>query len=61
MTWMTLTLLALGAVIVCFDAYAIRKVYLSELYEPMQFWAQTLFILLVPLLGALLAIYLWRD
>jgi len=61
MTWVTLALLTLGTAIVCFDAYAIRKAYLSELYEPIQFWAQTLFILLVPLLGALLAIYLCRD
>lgn len=54
-------LLALGIAMLCLDAYAVRKVYSSEIYEKRQFWAQTALILLVPLVGASLAIYLCRD
>lgn len=56
-----LILLAFGAVVLCFDAYAVRRIYLSKLYKPSQLWAQTGLILFVPLFGAYLAIYLCRD
>lgn len=54
-------LLLVGVTILCLDAYAVRKVYLSQIYEKSQFWAQTVLILSVPLLGAFLAIYLCRE
>lgn len=54
-------LLALGTAVFCLDAYAIRKVHVSELYETHQCVAQTALILLVPVLGAFLAIYLCRE
>lgn len=53
--------LASGAATLCLDAYAVRKVYLSGLYEKSQLRAQTALILCLPLLGAFLAIYLCRD
>lgn len=61
---MTLTawiLLVLGIATLCLDAYAIRKVYMSGLYETHQCVAQTALILFVPVLGAALAIYLCRE
>jgi hypothetical protein len=61
---MTLTawiLLALGITTLYLDAYAIRRVYVSEFYETHQRVAQTALILVVPILGAYLAIYLCRE
>ena len=55
------TLLALFALILCLDAYAIRKVLASSFYGPGQLWAQAALILLVPILGAYLALYLCRG
>jgi len=43
------------------DAFAIRKVFISQFYEPAQRWAQTTMILLVPIFGAYLALYLARE
>jgi hypothetical protein len=57
MTFMAWILLALGTATLCLDAYAIRKIYLSKLYEAHQCAAQTALILLVPVLGAFFAIY----
>jgi len=54
-------LLALGTATLCLDAYAIRKIYVSELYEAHQRVAQTALILFVPVLGAFLAIYFCRG
>lgn len=53
--------LVVGTALLYLDVYAVRKVYMSELYEKNQFWAQTALILFVPLLGAFLALYLCRD
>lgn len=61
MTWTVWLLLGVGVATLCLDAYAVRKVYLSEVYEKSQFWAQTALILVVPLLGAFLTIYLCRE
>ena len=61
MTLMAWILLALGIGTLCLDAYAMRKVYVSELYETHQRVAQTALILFVPILGAYLAIYLCRG
>jgi len=57
-TW---TFLALGALLLCLDAYAIRKVLASSLYGPGQLCAQVALILLVPILGAYLALYMCRG
>lgn len=46
---------------VCLDTYAIRKILVSDLYSPGQRWMQIMLILLVPILGASLAIYLCRS
>lgn len=61
MTGTELILLTCGAAVLCIDAYAVRRIHLSKLYEPSQLLAQTVLILLVPLLGAYLAVYLCRD
>lgn len=61
MTATELIMLACGAAVLCFDVYAVRRIHLSKLYEPTQLLAQAVLILLVPLLGAYLAVYLCRD
>lgn len=53
--------LALGIAVLCLAGYAIRKIHVSGLYGPGQLWAQTALILLIPFLGAFLAIHLCRD
>lgn len=53
--------LALAAVTLALDAIAMRKVLASPFYEPAQRWAQAVFILLVPILGAYLTWYLARE
>jgi hypothetical protein len=55
------TLLALAALILCLDAYAMRKVFVSSLYGPGQLCAQVALILLLPILGAYLALYMCRG
>jgi hypothetical protein len=55
------TLLALAALILCLDAYAVRKVLASSLYGPGQLCAQVALILLLPLLGAYLALTMCRG
>ncbi|MRW84766.1 hypothetical protein GJ698_11790 [Pseudoduganella sp. FT26W] len=53
--------IALATVALALDAYAIRKVFTSSFYEPAQRWGQTALILLVPLFGAYLTLYLARE
>jgi hypothetical protein len=55
------TLVAVTAAMVALDAYAIRKVFMSPFYDPGQRWAQAALILLFPLGGACLTLYLCRD
>lgn len=55
------TLLALGVAMLCLDAYAVWKVFASSFYGPAQRWAQTALILLVPIAGAWLALYMCRE
>lgn len=43
------------------DIFVIRKVFTSSFYEPAQRWAQVVLILLVPIFGAYLALYLARE
>ena len=43
------------------DGYAIRKVFASPFYEPGQRWAQVVLVVLVPLGGAWLVLYLCRE
>jgi hypothetical protein len=40
MTWTAGILLTFGTAALCLDAYALRKAYLSKLYEPGQLWAE---------------------
>jgi len=54
-------LIAIGAVIIWLDAYAIRRVFTSSFYEAGQRWAQAALILFVPIIGAFLALYLSRE
>lgn len=54
-------LLVLGTLILCLDAYALRKAFISSLYGPGQLWAQAALILLAPVLGAFLALYMCRE
>ncbi|UUZ48214.1 hypothetical protein LP420_35800 [Massilia sp. B-10] len=50
--------LALAMACLCLDAYAIRKIFASPFYEPAQRWAQATIIVLVPVFGAYLTLYL---
>ncbi|GAB3468138.1 hypothetical protein GCM10027321_36250 [Massilia terrae] len=61
MTMAAWILLALGTATLCLDAYAIRKIYVSELYETHQFVAQGAMILFVPVLGALLSLCVCHE
>lgn len=61
MTILAWILVAVAAATVALDAYAIRKVFMSSLYDPGQRWAQTALILFFPVGGACLALYLCRD
>jgi hypothetical protein len=54
-------LLGLGALALVLDAIAIRKVFLSPFYGPSQRWAQAGVIVLFPILGAYLALFLARE
>ncbi|MES2048244.1 MAG: hypothetical protein V4447_07580 [Pseudomonadota bacterium] len=53
--------IAIGAVIIWLDAYAILRVFTSPFYEPGQRWAQAALILFAPIIGASLALYSSRE
>lgn len=55
------TLVALGTATLCLDVYAVLKVFTSSFYGPGQRWAQTALILLLPVAGAWLALYMCRE
>lgn len=57
-TWI---LLALAALTLCLDAWAIAKLCMSPFYEPGQRWAQAALVLCVPVAGALLVLYMAHD
>lgn len=56
-----LTVAALCMATLCLDAYAVWKVFTSSFYGPGQRCAQTALILLLPIVGAWLALYMCRE
>ena len=54
-------LVALGAVTVALDAYAIRRLFMSPFYETRQRWAQAAIVLCAPLAGAWMILYMARE
>lgn len=61
LTWMEWSLWLLGAAALGYDVFAIRRVCTSSFYSPAQRWAQVALILLLPIIGAYLALYMARD
>lgn len=53
--------LGTGVVVLGVDALAVKRVFASPFYEPVQRWAQAALILFVPIFGAALALYLSRE
>ncbi len=53
--------MALAVLTLALDAIAVRKVFASPFYEPVQRWAQVALIVLVPIFGAYLTWYLARE
>jgi len=54
-------LFALAVITLGLDAFAIRRVFTSPFYEPLQQWTQAALILFVPIFGAYLALYFARE